>query len=100
MDLKLITEKDFKLLLEKIDFLTRKVEILSNSQNTGYTNNDILSKNETCKYLKISSRTLQNYRDKGLISFHQEGAKITFQFSDIQQFLKNNKIEAFDNTRF
>lgn len=48
---------------------------------------------ETAKWLKVSPRTLQNYRDKGLLPFSQVGAKIYFRLFDLQEFLKKNYVD-------
>jgi hypothetical protein len=50
---------------------------------------------ETCILLKISKRTLQTYRDKGLLPFSQISGKIYFRASDIEEHLKKNYITAF-----
>lgn len=42
---------------------------------------------ETAKWLKVSTRTLQNYRDAGLLPYSQIGAKIYFRLQDLQEFL-------------
>lgn len=50
----------------------------------------LLDVDETCKLLKISKRTLQNYRDDGLLSYTQIGSKIYFRAADIDEFLKRH----------
>ncbi|MBK9730296.1 MAG: helix-turn-helix domain-containing protein [Chitinophagaceae bacterium] len=45
--------------------------------------------------LKVSKRTLQNYRDNGDLSFSQVGAKLLYRTSDIDDFLKRNYKKAF-----
>ncbi len=49
-----------------------------------------LDVSETCGYLKISSRTLQNYRDKGMLPYSQIRAKIYFKLSDLNQFIESH----------
>lgn len=46
-----------------------------------------LTGSEVCKLLKISSRTLQNYRDLGKIGFSKNGRKIYYKSSDIDTLL-------------
>ncbi|HCE56628.1 MAG TPA: DNA-binding protein [Prolixibacteraceae bacterium] len=48
---------------------------------------------ETCSWLKCSTRTLQKYRDEGMIPFSQIGSKIYFRLSDLQEFFMNNRRE-------
>lgn len=42
---------------------------------------------DTAKWLKVSPRTLQNYRDQGLLPYSQIGAKIYFRLKDLEEFL-------------
>ena len=50
---------------------------------------------ETCKLLKVSKRTLQSYRDEGILSFSQVGGKIYFSASVLEEHLKNHTRKAF-----
>ncbi len=50
---------------------------------------------DVCRILKISKRTLQNYRDKGIIAFSQVGNKIYYKASDIESHLEKNYIKVF-----
>ncbi len=49
-----------------------------------------LDVSETCRYLKISTRTLQNYRNKGMLPFSQIGAKIYFRLDDLNEFIESH----------
>ena len=49
---------------------------------------ETLTSDEVCEYLKITSRTLQNYRDSGLIQFCKINRKIIYKKSDIDEFFK------------
>lgn len=52
--------------------------------------------NETLlKLMKVSRRTLQSWRDQGIISFSQIGSKIYYQMSDVQKLLEAHKRKAF-----
>lgn len=53
-----------------------------------------LSSEEVCHLLRISSRTLQNYRDNGVLPFAQIGRKIYYRASDIQEYLSRHYIKA------
>lgn len=50
---------------------------------------------ETAKWLKVSPRTLQNYRDKGLLPYSQIASKIYFRLQDLQEFLMKNYVGRF-----
>ena len=54
---------------------------------------------ETCQLLKISKRTLQAYRDNGILSFSQIAGKIYFKVVDIEEHLKNHYVKAFSSKK-
>jgi len=89
---KLMTEKDFNQLINKIDQLEAKVDSLVNE---GVGSKQIYTISDACEYLQVCKRTLQKYRDGGMISFSQVVDKIYFQKSDIDAFLSSNRVEAF-----
>lgn len=53
-----------------------------------------LTSEEVCHLLRISTRTLQNYRDNGVLPFAQIGRKIYYKASDIQEYLTRHYIKA------
>ncbi len=75
-------------------------EIRSNLNNKGDNNTPLsepwLDIQETCQLLKISKRTLQSYRDNGVLPFSQIGGKIYFRAGDIEDHLKKHYIKAFN----
>ena len=54
---------------------------------------------ETCQLLKISKRTLQSYRDNGILPFSQIGGKIYFRSIDIEDHLQRHYVKAINNKR-
>lgn len=55
----------------------------------GWVNGD-----DVCFALRISKRTLQNYRDRGILPFSQAGRKIYYKLSDILDYLDRHYIKA------
>lgn len=51
---------------------------------------------ELAKCLKISRRTLQEYRNNGIIPFYHVGGKILYREADIEEFLETNRQEAIE----
>lgn len=49
-----------------------------------------LTNNEVSKLLKLSTRTLQDWRDNGTISYIQIKGKILYRQSDILKLLEDN----------
>ena len=46
-----------------------------------------LTGEEVCERLKLSARTLQEYRSSGLLAFYEIGDKILYKQSDLQAML-------------
>ena len=49
-----------------------------------------LTGEEVCKLLRLSTRTLQDYRDNGTIAYCKIGGKILYRQSDIQAMLERH----------
>lgn len=54
-----------------------------------------LTDREVSVRLKVSRRTLQDYRNTGMIAYYQLGGKILYKESDIERMLAANYREAF-----
>ena len=54
-----------------------------------------LTDREVSARLKVSRRTLQDYRNTGMIAYYQLGGKILYKESDIERMLAANYREAF-----
>jgi len=82
-----------KELAQKIDRIHDKLENLpSNGQPETWLDGE-----EVIKKLHISKRTLQTYRDEGIIPFSQFRDKIYYKASDIQKHLEKHYKPAFKN---
>ena len=49
-----------------------------------------LSSVEVCRQLRLSARTLQEYRNSGTLPFYKIGGKILYKQSDIQAMLEKH----------
>ena len=47
-----------------------------------------MNDSELANYLKVSRRTLQEYRNNGILSYYQIGGKILYRESDIKELLE------------
>lgn len=83
------TEEDLKLLISEIATIK---QILSKERNSTL---QLFSNEEAAKLLKVTTRTLQEYRDSGKLSFVQEGRKIWYRVSDIEEFLSAHHHKCF-----
>jgi excisionase family DNA binding protein len=55
-----------------------------------------LTDKEVSDRLKVSRRTLQDYRTEGKISYYQLGGKILYRESDIEKMLNDNYFSSFE----
>ncbi len=81
----------FEHLLNTVDELKNDIKVLKSKSI--YDN--WLDIEQACNVLKCSKRTLQDYRDKGYISFTQIASKIYFSNDDINEFMQKYKFKAF-----
>ena len=79
------------------DTLTRLENILK-SNNPTLNGHRYMNDAELANYLKVPRRTLQEYRNNGILSYYQIGGKILYRESDIEELLEKNRQEAFRYT--
>jgi excisionase family DNA binding protein len=78
-------------ILSKLDQINSKLESIQKQKTIdGFP----LTTKEACVVLKISLRSLQTYRDRGLIPFIQFGREVRFRPEDLQQFLMDHFIKS------
>jgi excisionase family DNA binding protein len=92
MDVIVIESKAFQQIINQIAEIK---DILTFGYSSALISQNYFSTEDLCRMLKISSRTMQRYRDKGLISFTQIGSKIFIKASDLDAFMEKYKIKAF-----
>lgn len=56
---------------------------------------DLIDNKEFCKRFHITTRTAQNWRDEGKISFVQIGFKVLYRIRDIHEFINSNLNKSF-----
>lgn len=80
---------------ETLDQMLNKIEILARTNRPTLNGDRYLTDKELSERLKISRRTLQDYRSEGKIPFYQIGAKVLYKESDIEEMLKDNYRKTF-----
>ncbi len=92
MEVKLITQEDYDRLMELLIGIDKKVSqiVYAATQMSG----EWLDSAEASKFLHVTPRCLQNYRDKGMIPFSQIGRKILYKRSDIDEFIKEYYVKG------
>lgn len=85
----------FMTLLDRMMTALDKLEQKHSTRSIG--NETFLTVTELSKKLKVSERTLQEWRTSGKIDYVQfeKGGKVSFRESDVQQFLEKHLIKAW-----
>jgi len=85
-----------KAYLKKLNTKLEKIELKLSSIGIKEEHFDKwLDNDQVCQILRISKRTLQNYRDNGILPFSQFKDKILYKAEDIQNHLEKNYKKAF-----
>ena len=81
---------EMKELISGIREMTKRLKEIAETHRPLFGGEIYLTGRELSKRLFISPRTLQDYRDKGVIPYTQIAGKILYQLSDINQLLQEN----------
>lgn len=87
-----INPETFQLLYEKVDSIQK---LLLDKKSDYPLKERWLDIADACQILHVSKRTLQAYRDNGVLSFSQIAGKIYFKADDIQKHLEKHYKKAF-----
>lgn len=93
-----IREKDhewIKNVHSNFDRLLASLEKLLSKQQPSVFNDELLTDKEVAHLLKVSRRTLQDYRNNGILPYTQVGGKILYRISDIERTLMKGYKEAY-----
>lgn len=71
----------------KLDALLEGIERVGASCKALPSNEQFLTDKEVPAWLKVSRRTLQDYRNNGMIAYYQLGGKILYKESDIERMV-------------
>lgn len=87
MELKIIEGKTLNKVKERIKYLLEKSRGLTHYRNR----EEWLDNQDVCQLLNISLRTLQSYRDRGILAYSMIGHKCYYKASDVYAFVGNSK---------
>lgn len=87
MEVITITTEAFQAIIDKLDKINDRMNL---QKPVPMLNDRWLDIQETCFLLRISKRTLQSYRDNGLLPFSQINGKIYFKAKDIENHLEKH----------
>ena len=83
---------EMKQLISGIKGLTNRVRSIAQTHRPLFEGEIYLTGREVCERLFLSPRTLQDYRDKGIIPYTQIAGKILYRLSEINRILSENYV--------
>ena len=90
MEVYILSKAQFSELTTRLDTLQN---LLSTQPDT--SKKSIMDNDEFLKFMSVSKRTAQSWRDEGKISFSQVGNKIYYKMSDVDKLLAENYNKSF-----
>ena len=81
---------DMQVVLSAISSVSRRIKEVAQTHKPLFGGEHFLTSKEVCERLYISPRTLQDYRDRGIIPYTQFAGKILYKVSDLERMLKNS----------
>ena len=79
----------------QLDALLEGIERMDASHKASPSNEQFLTDKEVSAWLKVSRRTLQDYRNTGMIAYYQLGGKILYKESDIEKMMMSGYRNAY-----
>ena len=76
---------EMKQLISGIKEVSKRLREIAQTHRPLFGGEIYLMGREVCKHLFVSPRTLQDYRDKGIIPYTQITGKILYRLSDINR---------------
>lgn len=81
---------EMKQLISGIKEVSKRFREIAQTHRPLFWGEIYLTGREVCEHLFISPRTLQDYRNKGIIPYIQIAGKILYRHSDINLLLQEN----------
>lgn len=73
--------------MEQLDSMLDGIESMNEKSKASFGNERFMTDKEVSAWLKVSRRTLQGYRNNGMVSYYQLGGKILYKESDIEKLV-------------
>ena len=81
--------------MEQLDSMLDGIESMNEKSKASFGNERFLTDKEVSAWLKGSRRTLQDYRNNGMVSYYQLGGKILYKESDIEKLVMGGYRNAY-----
>ena len=79
---------EMQVVLSAIRSVSKRIKDVAETYKPLFGGEHFLTGKEVCERLYISPRTLQDYRDKGIIPYTQFAGKILYKASDLERLLE------------
>lgn len=81
---------DMQVVLSALSGVSKRIKEVVQTHKPLFGGEHFLTGKDVCERLYISPRTLQDYRDRGIIPYTQFAGKILYKVSDLEKMLKDN----------
>ena len=81
--------------MEQLDSMLDGIESMNEKSKASFGNERFMTDKEVSVWLKVSRRTLQDYRNNGMVSYYQLGGKILYKESDIEKLVMGGYRNAY-----
>ena len=81
--------------MEQLDSMLDGIESMNEKSKASFGNERFMTDKEVSAWLKVSRRTLQDYRNNGMVSYYQLGGKILYKDSDIEKLVMGGYRNAY-----
>lgn len=81
--------------MKELDSMLDGIESMNEKSKASFRNECFLTDKEVSAWLKVSRRTLQDYRNNGMVSYYQLGGKILYKESDIERLVMGGYRNAY-----
>ncbi len=81
--------------MEQLDSMLDGIESMNEKSKASFGNERFTTDKEVSAWLKVSRRTLQDYRNNGMVSYYQLGGKILYKESDIEKLVMGGYRNAY-----
>ena len=86
--MEVLTKDDLSAIVESLDQVSNRLSII-----TGQPELVIWGTDELCDNLNVSSKTVQRWRDAGLIRYSKIGNSIFYKLSDVLAMLDRHSVD-------
>ena len=81
--------------MKELDSMLNGIESMNEKSKASFGNERFMTDKEVSAWLKVSRRTLQDYRNNGMVSYYQLGGKILYKESDIEKLVMGGYRNAY-----